>query len=297
MTVAKTTSDIRVTVGADPEYFVLDKEKNEIVPACGLFGGGKGAPLFLTPDGGFLEDGVAIELNVAPQPTLAEVKAKILGLKLVWENQFPKYRLIAKPSHIFKNSELKNVPQANAIGCSADYWAYGIRELPQIDQFRGRRFAGGHIHLGLDPWPEELTKQDAVVWLDMHVLFPFAGRGMVDGYRWQFYGHQGLYRTTNYGVEYRSPDNSWASDDTGATFLATTAYFDTAIASLLKYHKLSKSREGFKYFTDVSREWLEGNGFLQQLQATKSTKMSAWAKGYNDITHHISSRLKAYYGS
>jgi hypothetical protein len=32
-----------------------------------------------------------------------------------------------------------------------------------------------------------------------------------DNARWEFYGHPGLYRETNYGVEHRSPDNYWCN--------------------------------------------------------------------------------------
>lgn len=280
MKTSESSEAMRITIGADPEFFVHDKTQKKTVPACGLFGGGKGNPLFLSPDGGFLEDGCAIELNVTPQPSLAKVKEKILGLMLVWENTWPNYTLEVKAHNQFTKAALKDLPQANTIGCSADYWAYGIRELPQIERFKGNRYAGGHIHVGIDPWPKDLEPHQLVKWLDATVLMEVAGVNGVDGPRWEFYGHHGLYRTTNYGVEWRSPDNTWCSAKNAmADFFVSS--FDASIQKFVKFY--AKYKNAPKNFGKLVEDYLEQQGYLAQFQNKKVTMNAMYLKGYQAV--------------
>lgn len=200
-----------VTYGADPEFFVREKATRAIIPSCGLFGGEKGNPVLLSSEGGYLEDGVTIEINVAPQSTVNELIGKLRGLKSLWEQRFPQHELVGVPSAEFDKAELRKHRGAMEIGCNADLSAWGIRRLPQISDFGTRRFAGGHIHVGMNPWPEGLDTAFFIRWLDMFALMPTAAAASED--RWHFYGRPGLYRPTSYGVEWRSPDNTWVVGD------------------------------------------------------------------------------------
>lgn len=198
----------KVTFGADPEFFVARKEApNTPIPACGLFGGAKKAPIFITPEGGYLEDGCALEFNVSPASTLIEVQKRLDRLITVFLTLNKDYVIYPSASAIFDPKELRKHPQATIIGCDADFWAYGIRVKPQASMFQNQRFAGGHIHLGLDPWPRDLDPKMLVKALDFFAFPYFAPQ---DIHRYKFYGHPGLYRETSYGVEWRSPDNHWA---------------------------------------------------------------------------------------
>lgn len=200
-----------ITLGADPEFFVMEKKNyNHIVPSCRLFGGEKGSPMFLSPDGGYLEDGTTVEFNVTPCKTLVNVRTKIANLLLVFLNKYDKYHISPHSSCSFSQSVLDQFPEARNIGCSPDMFAYGLRIAPSITKFQNQRFAGGHIHVGIDPWPEGLEKETFVKYLDLLFSAPFAWK-WGDPSRWPFYGHFGLYRETKYGVEYRSPDNFWCN--------------------------------------------------------------------------------------
>lgn len=199
----------KFTFGADPEFFVMDKKDN-ILPACRLFGGDKGSPMFLSPDGGYLEDGTTVEFNVTPCSTLAEVRQKISNLILVFLNKHDQYKLSKSSSATFSPEVLAKFPEARNIGCAPDLSAYGLRIAPSIAGFGSTRFAGGHIHVGIDPWPEGLEKASLVKFLDLLFLCPGIPK-FVDSSRWRFYGHPGLYRETKYGVEHRSPDNYWCN--------------------------------------------------------------------------------------
>jgi hypothetical protein len=201
----------KVTFGADPEFFVARKEKPTVpVPACGLFGGMKKAPVFLTPEGGYLEDGCAVEFNVNPNASLVEVRKSLDRLITAFLTLNKDYVICPVASAIFDQKELRAHPQASVLGCDADFWAYGLRVKPQVSMFKNRRFAGGHIHIGLDPWPKDLDPKVFMKAIDVFVWPSFAGTYGVDPHRYEFYGHPGLYRETSYGIEWRSPDNSWA---------------------------------------------------------------------------------------
>lgn len=203
----------KLTVGADPEFLVMEVDKSTkkqaIVPACRRFGGEKRAPIFISPDGGYLEDGVTVEFNVTPSASLATTRKKLFNLQLVFANKHDSYKIANCSSATFKQEDLDKFPEACSIGCSPDLSAYGLRLAPDIKKFGTRRFAGGHIHIGISPWPEGLEKSMFIKFMDLAWLAPLSG--YIDQSRWEFYGHPGLYRETEYGVEYRSPDNGWCN--------------------------------------------------------------------------------------
>jgi len=231
-------SKYTVTIGADPEFFVREKKTGLVVPACRKFGGEKRAPMFLSPDGGYLEDGCAVEFNVTPSKSLKDCRKKLQDLMLIFLNQHKDY-IISEDSHAtFRMDDLVKLPEAMCIGCSPDLFAYGLRNAPSIERFGASRFAGGHVHLGIDPWPEGLDKANAIKMMDALLIFPMCG--FVDVARYPFYGHPGLYRETPYGVEHRSPDNWWCNDakfntvkkDYQGYFHDVIEEFDKAIVSM-----------------------------------------------------------------
>jgi Phage phiEco32-like COOH.NH2 ligase-type 2 len=194
-----------MTIGADPEIFVEDSTGP--VMACNRFGGAKKSPVFLSGDGGYLEDGCAVEFNVSPSDSLRICKDKLLNLIQQFFVKFPGYGVVYGTTIGLPRKTLVSEPKAMTIGCDADLWAWGFRDIPSISQFKGKRFAGGHIHIGINPWPEGLQKKTLIRYLDLMWLMPHLL--YADNFRYPFYGYPGLYRETSYGVEYRSPDNFW----------------------------------------------------------------------------------------
>ena len=219
----------KLTVGADPEFFVINKKEKKVVPSCRRFGGEKRAPMFLSPDGGFLEDGTTVEFNLTPSSDLRQTNKKIRNLLLVFLNKYPEYVISPLSSHRFNKADLKKFPEAFQLGCAPDLFAYGARIVPSIERFGEKRFAGGHIHLGIDPWPEGLSKELIVKFMDICFLGPLLGT-LADKSRWEFYGHPGLFRYTSYGVEYRSPDNHWCNPEYYAKLdISKKDYLDAVI--------------------------------------------------------------------
>lgn len=282
-----------VTYGADPEFFVREKATRTIIPSCGLFGGEKGNPVLLSSEGGYLEDGVTIEINVAPQASVTGLIEKLRGLKSLWEQRFPQHELVGMSSAVFDKAELRKHRSAMEIGCNADLCAWGVRTLPQINDFGNLRFAGGHIHVGLDPWPEDLDLDFFIRWLDLFALLPTASEANHD--RWPHYGRPGLYRPTSYGVEWRSPDNTWVLGNSAVANLVEMAT-DRLIQSERPFHSIQGSleiyieTEGLNTYLGQGRlappdhhpsRWGKFSQYLDRITGTKTegkhdAEKSAW---------------------
>lgn len=230
----------KVTIGADPEIPVCLMEGglvHEWVPATGLFGGDKGKPVPQGEAGGWLEDGAMLELNPTPSDnpfTLAENVVNLINLaskhvakqSLVSPSTKKELPLSLYPGGVtihLREEALDAHPQLKVFGCAQDFSAY-TPGVPRVGTMHSAmdalganvRFAGGHLHLGLSDWPEELPKFIAVKFFDLFFLYPYLRTYSRANDRDEFYGKPGLYRETSYGIEYRTPCPSWLRGSGGA---------------------------------------------------------------------------------
>lgn len=209
-----------ITFGADPEVFVHDVGKDRIIPSCGLFGGEKGNPRFGGKFGGYLEDNVTLEINPNVFASLEGVKSNVHGvikdLRLLHKN---KYSFVFDSAILFKDEDLQHA-NAKAFGCDPDWDAYINKKRERIDpaQVGNWRFAGGHIHIGADPWPDKYPKYIFIKLLELFAYLPFVTSDKQPERR-PWYGQAGLFRSKSYGVEYRTPSNFWLKKtDTASLF-------------------------------------------------------------------------------
>jgi hypothetical protein len=233
-----------VTIGADPELFVLDTKRRVIVPMCGVLKGTKDRPFDL--GGGFAVqwDNVMLEYNIPPTSSVggrwtSECTTQVLqNLTIGAELALKHARDVTGSSHLayspnacatFTASTLrKNFGELPfSFGCSPEFSVERRGEqVPVIradDPFwrhpakenRVDRFAGGHIHIGYDN-PDGVPPWVVAGLCDIFVM-PLAlyyGNG---GRRATHYGSPGRFRPTPYGIEYRTPSAEWvASRVTGA---------------------------------------------------------------------------------
>jgi hypothetical protein len=203
-------------VGADPEFFLFDPKNKNPIPAIGMIGGTKDRPQFINEDGfsAIQEDNVMVEFNIKPARTAEEfvdnvlvvrnyldIKCKILGMEP-----------LIVPHAEFEPAMLKH-PQAQAIGCLADFSAWTWRQnvpLTPID-LGLVRVAGGHIHVSYsykDGDPQRNDQHEVVRMLDLAVGVPAVVLDE-DAVRRRFYGKAGCFRPKKYGVEYRTASNFW----------------------------------------------------------------------------------------
>lgn len=198
------------TIGADPEFFLVDHHNNYI-SAIGVVGGTKGRPLDIGNGCAVQEDNVAVEFNIAPADS---VDAFVASTKYALEeitkrvkekNLFPS--LVA--SKVFDDRQLDH-PHAQVFGCDPDYNAWTRQENPKPRASNANlRSAGGHVHIGVN-----LDKLQLIRWCDVFLGLPSVMEDD-DKERRQLYGKAGAFRPgKSYdGVEYRTLSNYWLKSE------------------------------------------------------------------------------------
>lgn len=209
----------KMTVGADPEFFLLNENTGVVIPICGLLGGTKDIPIPMQnlPKGFFhQEDNVMAEFNIPPAKSLSAFYENItMGRQYVVEKVRTRgINVSAAPGceYQFATTQLQDYPKAFEFGCSPDYDGYDVGMVAPVvnpeklqEGNQHWRFAGGHIHLGYD---SEIPPFIMAQFCDLYLGLNSIG---YDGQkkRRSLYGNPGRYRPTPYGIEYRPLSNYW----------------------------------------------------------------------------------------
>lgn len=205
-----------VMIGADPELFL--SQGNKFVSAYGLIPGTKDMPHKV--EGGAVQvDGMAVEFNIDPTTTLAEFKARILGVRTQLEAMLEGYQVVSTPIAHFDSAYMKGQPEeALELGCDPDYNAYTGEANERPNGAVDFRTAGGHVHVG---WttdaptdhPDHLEACRMLAReLDYYLGVPSLFWDDEDGRR-AMYGKPGAFRPKSYGMEYRTLSNAWLKDE------------------------------------------------------------------------------------
>ena len=228
----------KITIGADPEFFVCNNDLGEIVSSIGLLGGTKQAPRKCKY--GFVqEDNVLGEINVNPSTDPSEFVNNTLnilseagdillqsGHKIAGGVCYHQY-----PESIA--SLMLNNDQAKEFGCDPDLNAWTGEDNPDNSEYareNNLRVAGGHIHIGL---PHEFRNNpmagtylarlcDLFISYPLMVYMPKKMREQ-EAARRLIYGQAGSYRLKKYGIEYRTVSNIWLWNPELAYFVADAA--------------------------------------------------------------------------
>jgi hypothetical protein len=240
------------TVGADPEFFF--KRRGRMLPSCGLLGGTKeqpkdlpGYPLFQIQ-----EDNVMGEMNVPPardfdtwrglyRPLHQHIDALAGGLNA---------EAVILPSARFTDNALRS-KQAKMFGCSPDQNAWTMQGNATISPeklkrqgFGNHRFAGGHVHLGINYGHSKTYSKHVQNILVVRMCDVYLGLPAVildpDYERRNFYGRAGNYRTKDYGVEYRTLSNFWLTKPEYWEWVYRAAARAVHRATAFKAHVLNK---------------------------------------------------------
>jgi hypothetical protein len=230
-----------LTLGSDPESFLMEKDGSTLVPPiylqnnCGLssIGGTKKHPIFLqTKNVNIIADGAAFEFNPRPSTTPEEFYSRIGEMKDGLNELGNKFNLIPaflptvnfNVERFFLNDKLtKEEKMAVIFGCDPDRRAFNSYYVSEIlDVYEHKfRYGGGHIHISY-PEKNELIKDEPVpivlslmLYLGTYCVInsPFLKE---DRQRCFYYGIPDRYRIQKYsdeinGIEFRPPSNSWMS--------------------------------------------------------------------------------------
>lgn len=190
------------TIGCDPEFFI--KKHSKHLSAIGLIGGSKDAPKPLDKPGfAILEDNVAVEFNIAPCNTAAELVQSIEYVLTELKQQLKDVEFSEESAVLFDPDQLHH-PQAQEFGCEPDYnaWTRSINPRPKAAD-QTLRSAGGHVHVGTTANHIEVIRA-----MDLFLGVPSTklDKGTL---RRQLYGKAGCFRRKDYGCEYRTLSNFW----------------------------------------------------------------------------------------
>lgn len=196
-----------ITLGSDPEGWIINKQTGKAEPITNLLGGDKGEPISFLPGYGYQEDNCSWEFNIPPCSTKEEFIDSFTAALEELENVLPNHILKIQPSIEFDPEMITDKKQVE-IGCSEDFSAYTYEkeQIPDLSS-TSKRFAGGHIHIGYeDPaWDKSvLLCKHLDAYLGLIAVFLDT-----DTERKKAYGTPGRHRIKDYGVEYRTLSNFW----------------------------------------------------------------------------------------
>lgn len=208
----------KVTIGADPELFAFNEQVKQFVSVHKCFPGTKKKP-FKVPSGHLQLDGVAAELNIDPSSTFKDFNYNLFTVLAEARNYIPdNCRLIAAPMVGFHSGYWKQLPDnLKQLGCDPDFNVYTKTKNPVPSIPHPVRVGGGHIHIGWEQTEEvkeggSALKEALIKQMDCIVgLRSISAWDLCSGRR-KFYGSAGSYRDKPYGVEYRTPANTWVGN-------------------------------------------------------------------------------------
>jgi hypothetical protein len=166
-------------------------------------------------------DNILLEFQTVPQDSIetfvAEVRASAQWMTRTIKDRIPNTSIRYLPIVRFKETAMVEIDEAMEMGCDPDMCAYDGVDKPGPDaRTMGKYRAGsGHIHIGGLANTSLEWKRRCVQWLDVLVGFQMASMDCQKNYenrlRRRYYGQAGRFRVKPYGLEYRTPSNSWVS--------------------------------------------------------------------------------------
>lgn len=197
-----------VTIGADPELFIINEKTKKVVSSIGIIPGEKGDPWVGDdmPSGFGIEiDNILGEFNIPPARSREEFVNSIEYMKN-YINRFVKEKnpdlgIQCIASRMVDESQLQS-DEAKLFGCSPDYNAYTeeVNKKPNGAN-TNLRSAGFHVHIGYNN-PTIDTSLAIIRLLDIYLGLPSVVIDP-DKKRRNLYGKAGSFRLTDYGCEYR----------------------------------------------------------------------------------------------
>lgn len=206
-----------ITIGADPELFIINTKTNSVVSAVNLVPGTKDEPFQIEnmPNGfGLQTDNILVEFTIPPASTKEAFINNIEWMKNYireyLRNINPDYDILCKASMIVPSDQLQS-EQAQEFGCQPDYNVYTECENPKPEGTKTNlRSAGCHIHIGYEN-PNIYESLGLIKYFDAYLGLPSI---IIDSdtQRRTLYGKAGCFRLKPYGFEYRTLSSYMISD-------------------------------------------------------------------------------------
>jgi hypothetical protein len=231
------------SIGADPEAFVFDTKKEEVISAVGLIPGTKDKP-HPVKNGAIQVDGIAVEFNIDPAQTAEEFVHNTESVKkqlLEYVQETSKnLNVVFADTAIFEPKYFKKIPkEALVVGCDPAFITTGInhfRPLTVPDFPEYTRYAGGHLHVG-NIFHDKESDQSKQMKQSFFVQYLRNYGQLINNNSFKTqttnniikskntssikyprvrtstnYGATGAFRPKSYGLEYRTPNNYWVQN-------------------------------------------------------------------------------------
>ena len=187
-----------VTIGADPELFIINEKTKRVVSSVGRIPGEKGNPYVADdmPAGFGLEtDNILAEFNIPPVATGEAFVNNIEYMKQYIDkyvkNIDSNLGILCAASKMVDAGQL-NSEQAQLFGCDPDFNAYTEEQNVKPEGNKTRlRSAGFHIHIGYNN-PNIDTSVALIKYLDMYLGVPSVIKDR-DKRRRSLYGKAGCF--------------------------------------------------------------------------------------------------------
>jgi hypothetical protein len=217
----------KVTVGADIEVFLQDKDTKQIVSAEGIIQGSKDSP-FQFKDGGFATslDNVMAEFNIPPAKDADEFHRNISEALAYIQSAIPNNLVTLAMPSAYIDPRWLQTDNAKMFGCEPDYsvWNYGqMNDKPNSET--NLRSCGGHIHIGYQK-PSMDVSSMIIRAMDIFIGLPSIIQEP-DNERKMLYGKAGAFRYKRYGAEYRTVSNYYLN----SPILTKWAFNNTLLAT------------------------------------------------------------------
>lgn len=206
-----------VTIGADPELFIVNTKTNQVVSAIGLIPGEKGKPYRKGMPKGFgVElDCILGEFNIPPSTSEYDFVSSIKYMKnwiRNWVKQYDDNLDICCCASMPVPVDQLLDPKAHEIGCAVDFNAYTETENEKPCSYpNNTRVAGLHCHYGYQS-PNVETSIKLVKFFDLCCGVPSILYDR-DTFRRTLYGKAGSFRFCKYGVEARCLSSFMLNDE------------------------------------------------------------------------------------
>lgn len=196
-----------IQLGADPEFMVVDKQGN-LHSAAKFTKGGKEDPEDLGKGYSVQYDNIMLEMGCPPASTPEEF-ADIIQEMIARARKVigAKYRLLDFNTVTLPGS-MDKLPEASMFGCEATKNIYFLAKNDEQMRGKGRRCAGGHIHIA---HPPTVDREWLIPLLDIMVEGGLSKQKNYSNYDRLRYYPVGEYREKPYGTEYRTPGNAWTT--------------------------------------------------------------------------------------
>lgn len=258
----------KITIGADPELFIINASTQDVVSSIGLIPGVKNDAFI--PKGyrkgfGIETDNILAEFNIPPAKTEDEFVNNINVMKQ-WINDFVKSKdpnlTIQCIASRYVNEDQLQSDEAKLFGCDPDFNAYTEDVNPKPEgASTNLRSAGFHVHVGYSNTSVE-ESLSIVKWMDVFLGVPSVIIDP-DTERRKLYGKAGCFRLQPWGVEYRVLSSYMMNND----ILIRYVYKQTMAAVS---HRNQKHSDLF----DIAKNIIDTNDVAGAIEFCKTNKIN-----------------------